>query len=184
MTTKKPSRDRFRRAYRNVQQLMGQRALREGGGSPRSNFVFTGLLKCGRCGSSMQTESATGRGGRYYYYNCRQALKGEGCFNRRISAPDFDRWMVEEILNRILTADRIADIIRQIYELRGEWHLDREHRRDALVAQIRDAERRRNNLFETLELHGKNAPNLGDLTSRLRDLKVIEDAERTRQTGV
>ena len=87
--------------------------------------------------------------------------------------------MIRVIMDKILTAERITEIIREIYELRGEWHVERDRRREALVASIRDAERRRNNLYETLELHGKNAPNLGDLTHRLRQLKKqIDDAEK------
>ncbi|WP_415169450.1 recombinase family protein [Propionivibrio sp.] len=166
--------------FMTVQKLMANRAPREGGGSPHSRFVFSGLLRCGSCGAAMQTESATGRSGVYRYYNCRSALKGVGCKNRRIPAQAFDDWMISAILDKVLTPDRLAEIIKEIYELRGEWYIERERRRDALVSEIRDAERRRNNLFETLELHGKAAPNLGDLTDRLRQLKKqIEMAEKS-----
>ncbi len=166
--------------FMTVQKIMSSRAPREGGGSPHSRFVFSGLLRCGACGAAMQTESASGRNATYHYYNCRAAMKGQGCSNRRISAGDFDTWMIAEILDKILTTERLADIIKEIYELRGEWYIEREQRRDRLVAEIRDAERRRTNLYETLELHGKNAPNLGDLTDRLRQLKKqIEAAEKS-----
>ena len=166
--------------FMSVQKIMSSRAPREGGGSPHSRFVFSGLLRCGACGAAMQTESATGRTATYHYYNCRSAIKGTGCRNRRISAGEFDEWLISEILDKILTPQRLADIIKEIYELRGEWYIERERRRDSLVAEIRDAERRRNNLYELLELHGKNAPNLGDLTERLRHLKKqIETAENS-----
>ena len=38
------------------------------------------------------------------------------------------------------------------------------------MKELRDAEARRHNLYEVLETQGKNAPNLGDLTVRLRQL--------------
>lgn len=163
-----------------TQELMDRRASKKGAGSPHSRFVFTGILRCGACGSSMQMESAKGRTATYHYYNCRSAQKGQGCRNRRVSAQEFDEWMVAQILDKIMTPERIADIIKEIYELRGEWYIERDRKRSALVAELREAERRRNNLYETLELHGKNAPNLGDLTERLRHWKkCIDEAERS-----
>ncbi len=40
----------------------------------------------------------------------------------------------------------------------------------ALVAELRSTEKARSNIFTILELHGKDAPNLGDLSIRLREL--------------
>ena len=157
--------------FMKVQDIMSQRAPRENGGSPHSGFVFTGLLRCGACGAAMQTESATGRSSTYRYYNCRSALKGCGCQNRRIPAEQFDQWMINCLLERVLTTERISDMIREIHELRGEWNLDRSRRRDEIVSELRKAETKRSKLFEVLELHGKSAPNLGDLTQRLRQHK-------------
>lgn len=164
--------------FMTVANIMEKRAPRENGGSPHSRFVFTGLLRCGQCGASMQTESATGRSSTYHYYNCRSALKGQGCQNRRIPAQEFDTWVIGAILDKVLTRDRIAEMVREVYELRGEWYLARARRRDEIVAELRTIEGRRDKLFELLELHGKDAPNLGDLTKRLRGHKArIEDLE-------
>ncbi len=164
--------------FMQVQDIMSKRAPRENGGSPHSGFIFTGILRCGKCGSAMQTESATGRSATYRYYNCRSALKGSGCQNRRIPAQEFDDWMITCLLDKVLTRQRISEMVREIYELRGEWHRDRTIRRDAIVADLRQTEAKRAKLFEILELHGKDAPNLGDLTRRLRQHKDrIEDLE-------
>lgn len=164
--------------FMTVANIMEKRAPRENGGSPHSRFVFTGLLRCGQCGASMQTESATGRSATYHYYNCRSALKGQGCQNRRIPAQEFDTWVIGAILDKVLTRDRIAEMVREVYELRGEWYLARARRRDEIVAELRAIEGRRDKLFELLELHGKDAPNLGDLTKRLRGHKArIEELE-------
>lgn len=164
--------------FMTVANIMEKRAPRENGGSPHSNFVFTGLLRCGQCGASMQTESATGRSATYHYYNCRSALKGQGCHNRRIPAQEFDTWVIGAILDKVLTRDRIAEMVREVYELRGEWYLARARRRDEIVAELRTIEGKRGKLFELLELHGKDAPNLGDLTKRLRSHKArLEELE-------
>ena len=39
--------------FDNAQILIGQRAPASEGGSPHSNFVFTGILRCGDCGAAM-----------------------------------------------------------------------------------------------------------------------------------
>lgn len=164
----------------SAQKLFEARSPMEGCGSPHSKFVFTGMLRCGRCGSAFQTESAKGRGGKiYHYYNCSSAQKGTGCQHRRIRADELDEWMMDAILNRVFTPKRVRAIMLEIHELKGNWVAERKTRREAIVGEIRDAERRRDRLFEVLELHGKEAPNLGDLTKRLRSLKNnIDNLER------
>jgi DNA invertase Pin-like site-specific DNA recombinase/DNA-binding protein H-NS len=157
--------------FMGVKEIMAGRQPGEGGGSPHSNFVFTGLLKCGKCGLTMRSENGKGRNKRYYYYNCSTAQKGAGCENRRIPAPDLDQWLINVILDRILTRDRLVETINEIHELTGKWVKDRARRRKELVDRLRETEGRLKNLFNVLELHGKNAPNMADLTERLRELK-------------
>ncbi len=162
--------------FMRVQDIMKSRAPVENGGSPHSGFLFTGLLRCGGCGAAMQIESATGRSATYHYYNCRSALKGQGCQNRRIPARELDEWILSAILDRVLTRDRLAEMVKDIYELRGEWYQSRAARREQLVAELRATEAKRDKLFEVLELHGKDAPHLGDLTARLREHKARIEA--------
>ncbi|WP_368854332.1 recombinase family protein [Gulbenkiania mobilis] len=162
-----------------VRELFRYRAPDAKGGSPHSQFAFTGILRCGECGAAMQTETATGRTKLYHYYNCSRAQKGGGCRNRRINAVDFDDWMVSTILDNVLTPARMRDVMNEIIELTNGWHNEHQRRRDAVLREIKEVTKRRTNLFDILELHGKDAPHLGDLTVRLRELnarlKSLED---------
>ncbi len=160
--------------FMRVQDLFGERAPVEGNSSAKSRHVFTGLLRCS-CGAAMTTESANGNGGRYSYYNCTSAQRGAGCTHRRISASEFDEWMTQEIMDRILTKERLVEFVRELHQLTGEWVKDRARRRDAIAADLRDTENRLHNLYGILELHGKDAPNLADLTGRMRALKAQRD---------
>jgi hypothetical protein len=153
-----------------VQEIFEDRTPAEGAGSARSQLIFTGLLRCG-CGAAMTSESANGNGGRYSYYNCSAALKGAGCSHRRIRARDFDGWMIDCIMDKILTKERMAEFVNNVHELAGNWVKERARRRESLTAYLRDTEKRLRNLYDILELHGKDAPNLGDLTERMRVLK-------------
>jgi hypothetical protein len=78
--------------------------------------------------------------------------------------------MLAELLDQVITPERMADIVAQAQDLHGERAKARQERRAVLVSELRGAEKSRSNLYGILELHGKDAPNLGDLTVRLRDL--------------
>lgn len=151
-----------------VQETMARRTPSGGHGHPASELMFTGLMECGRCGKSLKSERATGRSQIYHYYNCQGATKGTGCIPYRIPAPAFDAWLKAQILELVFTPGNIADIAEEMWQTRGQWVKDRALRRKVLVTEVRDIESRRDRLFEIMELHGQNAPNLGDLTSRLR----------------
>lgn len=156
--------------FMEMQKLFTERAPAIARGSPKSRFLFTGLLRCGVCDAGMQIETATGRNRVYSYYSCRGAQRGTGCTRRRLPGNELDQWLLGFILDRILSPERIAEIIQQIYELKGKFVKDREAKRAALVAELRNKEARRRRLYEVLELHGKDAPNLGDIGPRLSEL--------------
>lgn len=166
--------------FMEIQKRFETRAPDEGGGSPNSCFVFTGLLKCGKCGAAMQTTSSKGRSKRYHYYNCGSAQRVGGCENRRIAAHDFDEWMTEIVLSKILTRDMLVSMIEDLQELTSKWVKERAARRADAVKELRDVETKLRNLFGILELHGKDAPNLGDLTIRLRELKSQREQVEAR----
>ena len=137
-------------------------------GSPHSSFVFTGILKCGHCGSSMQIETAKGRSKRYSYYRCRKAQQTGECNCKRISADNIDQWLIDIITSRIFDKDHVLELMTGMSEFCGKWAKDKNKRRQQVLRTIQEITTRNNKLFETLELFGKDAPNLGDLTLRLR----------------
>ena len=167
--------------FERVQAMICERQPMNVGGQPRSNFAFTGLLLCGVCGAGLQTCSGTGRSKVYHYYGCRDSMAGKHTCNlKKVRADLFDEWMLSALLDEVLTPERMLDVFAQASAQRQQWIQDRAGRRDGLVAEMRRAEKSRSNLYGLLELHGVNAPNLGDLTARLRELndqiKKIEGA--------
>lgn len=71
-------------------------------------------------------------------------------------------------------------MIREAYAHRRDWVQERAERRGVIVKDLRSLERSRSKLFSILEEHGRDTPNLGDLTKRLRELneniKLLEKA--------
>lgn len=138
-------------------------------GSPHSTYLFTGLLRCGRCGASLQIETAKGRSRRYAYYNCRAAQRGGDCVTRRLPARALDAWLFDVICADVLTPANLRDVAGELRALAGRWHRDRTERRRSADAQRQELARRNGKLYEVLEEMGRDTPNLGDLTLRLRE---------------
>lgn len=148
--------------------------------STKSQFRFSGMLRCADCNLAMQLEWATGKKGKTYcYYNCGSARRGVGCRHRRLPAELLDQWLLASVLDRIMTRKNMEAILQEINQVNGRWVQDRKVKRAALVADMRSKESRRRRLLEVLELHGKDAPNLGDIGPRLSELNHgIREIER------
>lgn len=158
--------------WQAVQHVMDTEINSQPLGSPLSRWLFTGILRCGSCGAGMQIETAKGRAKRYSYYNCSAAQKSGGCQHRRLPAADMDAWLTQLITDRVLTSDVLLDVLNELSIAAREWELDTKARRKAVTRQLLDARQRRSKIYDILELHGRDAPNLGDLTERLRDMNT------------
>ncbi|MBW7903822.1 MAG: recombinase zinc beta ribbon domain-containing protein [Rhodocyclaceae bacterium] len=158
-----------------AQDKKEQRVPRNVGGRPRSEAAFSGLLVCGKCGEAMYTETATGRGGvRYHYYNCRSFLKGMGCESRRLPVEKLDAHLLEEIAEKIFTADNIAGILLDIKRQSGEWACDKQLRIDGMAKELSDVDRRLRKMYESVE--AGVGLNLADVAPRLRELRARSEA--------
>jgi len=152
--------------WNQVQSLMDEATAESNTGSPLSTYLFTGILRC-QDGTSMQIESAKGRNKRYWYYNCRSAQKAGG-EPRRIPARDLDAWLVDHILDRILTPENLIGLAHDLNEACGNWAKAHERQLRDIEEALAVLQRRNEKIFELFELYGKETPNLGDLTRRLR----------------
>ena len=146
-----------------------------GVGSAKSTYVFTGLLKCGQCGSSMQIESAKGRSERYYYYNCRAAQVDRACPPRRIHARLFDEWMVSVITDEILTTDELRVVVDEVNNHISQAAKERSRQIQMMAGSMAEIDRKLGNLYTILENLGKDAPNLQDMGPRIRALRAEKE---------
>lgn len=167
-----------------VQDIISQDSPRPDTGSPHSTWAFTGLLRCGACGASMQIESGKGRGRRYHYYNCRQHQRAGGCASRRISADQLDRHLTQAIAAELFTPESLAVVVAELAARCSDWARDNARRRQVAVTQITGIQHKLAKIYELFELHGRDTPNLGDLTQRLRDHKATIAALEQRITAL
>lgn len=133
-----------------------------------STWRLSGLLRCGQCGAPMHIEQATGRSRVYPYYLCSAAKADRAHQVERVRADRLEPWLVEQIAERLFSREFLADTARELERSRGSWEQERRRQRDALARHVREVERRNQKIYELLELFGKDAPNLADVTRRLR----------------
>ncbi|WP_371133396.1 recombinase family protein [Polaromonas sp.] len=158
--------------FKQVQASMHTRRPEIVGGTPRSNGVFAGLLRCGECDGALTMTHGTARNGtRHYYYGCCTHMRGKAkCGFKNVRIDEFDPQMVSQLLDRVLTREAVAKAVSDSLALCGQWANDRKLRRDAMVRTLRETEAKRGKLYGVLELMGSGAPNLADLGPRLREL--------------
>lgn len=152
-----------------VQRSIADDAPTIGHGGHNSAWLFTGLLHCGECGLGMMIETSRGRSKLYSYYNCSKWQKLKQCRNHRLRADDLEAWLIERIAGDIFTDDNLAGLVKDLNQAAGQWARENRRRRKTLSDRLATYEARNGKLFEVLEHYGKNAPNLGDMTQRLRN---------------
>lgn len=168
--------------WQTAQDSIAARAPKVGVGSPKSTWLFTGILKCGKCGGGLMIETATGRSKRYAYYQCSTFLKKAGCRSRRIPAASFDRWLSGEITRTIVTPARVREVAAEMEVVAREWIQSRKKLRLHLIEELRGAERRYQNLMDALEVMGRSAATMDTVGVRMTELKArIRDLETTLQ---
>ena len=88
------------------------------------NYLLSGLLKCGKCGSHLISVSNKGRDGKkFHYYICGRSKQKLGCDELSIPAPVFDRALIgyfrKASQNRDIIIKGIGDAMREAQLMAG-----------------------------------------------------------------
>ncbi|HZV72656.1 MAG TPA: recombinase family protein [Conexibacter sp.] len=130
----------FERAQKLLKERGEDCAQRVG---QRSDFLLSGLLRCGRCRRAYVGMSARGNGGLYHYYACsgRQKRGPKACDGDRIPREKLEDAVIEQLAGIY----RDGHLIRQAIEQAAEGEHDErdvlEDRRASIAAEIKRAER-------------------------------------------
>jgi site-specific DNA recombinase len=133
---------------------MGQRVrqerdpIRNPGRAASSPLLLAGLVKCGNCGQAFQLEASgkqTEAGVyKYRYYNCRTFLRTgkDACSGQRIPTDKLESAVLEHLADRIFTAERCREILRDAVEEVGLIKQKTAAERQARQQELDDVERR------------------------------------------
>jgi site-specific DNA recombinase len=155
----------------------GEHARRRGNAS---DFLLSGLLRCGKCGKAYIGMSANGNGGRYHYYACtgRQKYGPEACTGERLPRDKVDEVVLGQLVSiyrdRDIVGEAITDASAETEKRRPEF----EQRLASIAAEVVRAEQALERYYEAFE-QGKLSPErcedrLTRLQARLDDLHAQE----------
>jgi site-specific DNA recombinase len=109
----------------------------------RSDFLLSGLMRCGRCRRAYVGMSARGNGGLYHYYACsgRQKRGPKACDGDRIPREKLEDAVIEQLAGIYRDGHLIRTAIEQAAEGEQDERAALEDRRASIAAEIKRAER-------------------------------------------
>ena len=162
-----------RETFEAVRRGMSERApARQRPARVGSQYLLSGLLKCGVCGKPYSGQAA--KSGKFAYYVCARLLReGAGsCTGRYLNAERVEDYIIEKARERILTEETITELVTLVAEeidaLAGEVN----GRLKAIGAELADVESRLENLYQALET--RQLP-IEALSPRILSLKARQD---------
>jgi site-specific DNA recombinase len=159
--------DTFARAQALLKERGEDMAIRA---SSRSDFLLSGLIRCGRCRRAYVGMSAKGNGGTYHYYACsgRQKLGRKACDGERIPRQKLE----DAILSQLTGIYRDGVLIREAIEQAAQsGESDRKtlaQERAVLAKETSRTERAIERYQEAFEGGELNAAHFGERIGTLR----------------
>jgi site-specific DNA recombinase len=155
----------------------GEHAKRRG--NP-SDFLLSGLLRCGRCGKAYIGMSANGNGGRYHYYACtgRQKYGPKACTGERLPREKLEQAVLRQLADVYRNEQLIRNALAKATAEEERRRPEIEQRLASISAEISRAEQALERYYEAFE-RGKLSPErceqrLARLQTRLDDLRGQE----------
>jgi len=155
----------------------GEHAKRRGN---NSDFLLSGLLRCGKCGKAYIGMSANGNGGRYHYYACtgRQKYGPKACTGERLPRDKVDQVVLRQLASVYRDEQLIRDALATATAEAEKRRPELEQRLASIAAEITRAEQALERYYEAFE-QGKLSPErcedrLTRLQARLDDLRAQE----------
>ena len=146
----------------------------------RSEFLLSGVIRCGRCKRAYIGMSAKGNGGLYHYYGCsgRQKLGRKACDGERLSRDKLEAAVFTQLAGLYRNGELIAKSLQRAYDEQAADRPAIAEQRHTVVEEIRRAERavdRYYPAFESGDLEpGQFKTRLADLESKLDTLRDPE----------
>jgi site-specific DNA recombinase len=146
----------------------------------RSDFLLSGVIRCGRCGRAYVGMSAKGNGGLYHYYACsgRQKLGRKACDGERLNRDKLEHAVLTQVAGLYRDGDLIAASLQRAYT---EQTADRpaiEAQQRTVAEEIRRGERALDRYYQAFE-NGDLEPS--QFKTRLADLETKLDKLHERE---
>lgn len=107
--------------FERVQKRMETKIVRKRG---KREYMLSGLLKCGLCGSSLAGTTVTSRGHEYPRYSCIRRYKEHACDLVTLKADVFEKAVSQLIRERILNRAMIEETAQRVIDRYSAMHED------------------------------------------------------------
>ena len=156
-----------KRDFQKARRLLGSRAPKKV--NPRrasSPYLLSGIAKCETCGEAMTAAEA--KSGKYTYYICHSLLKrGKGaCKTPRLNAKNFEKLIVNEIRENVLTESNIRDLVKLLDEEMDGVARDQRERLQNIEEELEDVKKRLGRIWNHIET---TATEMADASDRIRE---------------
>ena len=135
-----------------VQQGLHERApARQRPARVGSQYLLSGLLRCGVCGKPYSAQGA--KSGQFAYYICATLYReGAGaCTARYLNAAKVEDLVIQKVRERILTEETITELVTLVAEEIDNIAGEVNGRLTAISSELTDVEGRLENLYQALE---------------------------------
>ena len=156
-----------KRDFQKARKLLASRAPKKM--NPRrasSPYLLSGLVKCETCGKAMTAAEA--KSGRYTYYICHSLLKrGKGtCETPRLNARNFEKLIVSEIRENVLTESNIRDLVKLLDEEMDGVAREQRERLETIEEELEDVKKRLGRIWQVIETTDIE---MADASERIRE---------------
>ena len=130
----------------------------------RADYILSGKLFCGECGTAMKGVSGHSSNGEvYFYYNC----PCKDCHRRNIPKDELEGLVIRTVCNDVLQPDVMERIANSVIEAQTAELNQPNPEKEALQHELADVQRKAKNLLSALE----NGTAGAMLTNRLSELE-------------
>jgi site-specific DNA recombinase len=141
--------------FEQAQTLLAERGQqRSKRRSNPSDYLLSGVAKCGWCGSAMVGSAAHGRNGRYRYYTCfrrHRYGKSNGCQCERIPADQLEQQLLAVIARSLADSGLLQRALERASQLAAGRQPSLQAEADRIAARQRELERTRDRYLAAFE---------------------------------
>ena len=137
-----------------------------------SPYMLSGIVKCETCGKALTAHEA--KSGQFTYYVCHSLLKqGQGaCDTPRLNSKRFERMIIENIRENILTESNIRELVRLVNEELDSVIGEQRERVEAIDEELTEIRRRMDRLWVAVETTDLE---INDILPRIREHKERQE---------
>lgn len=139
----------------------------------KSQYLLSGILKCGQCNASMFGVGA--KSSKYHYYVCSTAyrLGRDACRERPIRREAMDEIAVKRLIPAVLQDRNIVKIVNILNEETVQQSASAKDRLNTFEQELNDVEQRLERLYEALET---GMLKLADIAPRIQELRARQNS--------